>query len=222
MCLYQTEEKPAHLHLAFTADNRQQVDAFHRVALASFYSEDAVNHQVAEAPVQGREAIRQMGQAELPSSTRLACGYGMKQFFEQTSVGFTHSERLTVKEGGRPGSSLRPKCQRRHRLPPPAGELKLLEGTPTLVTDAGETRLGPGMCAGFKAGEGVGTSSSIGAMGSWSTLRLATALPENVFCIQMMISRRYSRAVVGAFAARTVSRSDVSRLGPSPRGNFEV
>jgi catechol 2,3-dioxygenase-like lactoylglutathione lyase family enzyme len=29
----QTEEKPAHLHLAFTAQNRQQVEAFHRAAL---------------------------------------------------------------------------------------------------------------------------------------------------------------------------------------------
>src|SRR4029079_14774357 len=26
LCLYQTEEKPAHLHLAFTAENRQQVE----------------------------------------------------------------------------------------------------------------------------------------------------------------------------------------------------
>lgn len=30
----------------------------------------------------------------------------------------------------------------------------VLEGNPTLVTDAGETRLAPGMCAGFKAGTG--------------------------------------------------------------------
>ena len=33
LCLYQTEEKPARLHLAFTAENRSQVDAFYRVAL---------------------------------------------------------------------------------------------------------------------------------------------------------------------------------------------
>lgn len=32
----------------------------------------------------------------------------------------------------------------------------ILEGTPTLVTDAGETLLQPGMCAGFKAGNGDG------------------------------------------------------------------
>jgi predicted lactoylglutathione lyase len=33
LCLYQTDEKPAHLHLAFTAETRQQVDAFYRAAL---------------------------------------------------------------------------------------------------------------------------------------------------------------------------------------------
>jgi catechol 2,3-dioxygenase-like lactoylglutathione lyase family enzyme len=33
LCLYQTEERPAHLHLAFVADNRGQVDAFHRAAM---------------------------------------------------------------------------------------------------------------------------------------------------------------------------------------------
>lgn len=32
-CLFQTREKPAHLHLAFAAETRQQVDAFHRAAL---------------------------------------------------------------------------------------------------------------------------------------------------------------------------------------------
>ena len=39
------------------------VDAFNRAdpeALAAFYAEDAVNHQVAESPVRGRDAIRQM------------------------------------------------------------------------------------------------------------------------------------------------------------------
>ncbi len=30
----------------------------------------------------------------------------------------------------------------------------ILEGAPTLVTDAGRTQLGPGMCAGFRAGTG--------------------------------------------------------------------
>lgn len=33
LCLHQTEENPAHLHLAFTAENRQQVRAFHRAAV---------------------------------------------------------------------------------------------------------------------------------------------------------------------------------------------
>jgi catechol 2,3-dioxygenase-like lactoylglutathione lyase family enzyme len=35
LCLHQTAEKPAHLHLAFTAENRRQVEAFYRAALAA-------------------------------------------------------------------------------------------------------------------------------------------------------------------------------------------
>ncbi len=35
LCLFQTDEKPAHLHLAFVAEERRQVDAFHRAALAA-------------------------------------------------------------------------------------------------------------------------------------------------------------------------------------------
>ncbi len=33
LCLHQTDEKPAPLHLAFKARNRRQVDAFYRAAL---------------------------------------------------------------------------------------------------------------------------------------------------------------------------------------------
>ena len=35
LILFQTAEKPAHLHLAFIASNRQQVEAFYRAALAA-------------------------------------------------------------------------------------------------------------------------------------------------------------------------------------------
>ncbi|UDF33115.1 UNVERIFIED_ORG: VOC family protein (plasmid) [Roseateles sp. XES5] len=35
LCLYQTGEKPAPLHIAFAAETRQQVDAFYRTALAA-------------------------------------------------------------------------------------------------------------------------------------------------------------------------------------------
>ena len=36
LCIRQTDENPAHhLHLAFTAENRQQVEAFYRAALAA-------------------------------------------------------------------------------------------------------------------------------------------------------------------------------------------
>ena len=33
LCIYQTDETPAHLHIAFVAESRQQVDAFYRAAL---------------------------------------------------------------------------------------------------------------------------------------------------------------------------------------------
>jgi predicted lactoylglutathione lyase len=33
LCLFHTEETPAHLHLAFVAETRQQVDDFYRAAL---------------------------------------------------------------------------------------------------------------------------------------------------------------------------------------------
>ncbi len=35
LCLFETTETPAHLHIAFVADRREQVDAFHREALAA-------------------------------------------------------------------------------------------------------------------------------------------------------------------------------------------
>ena len=35
LILYHTEEKPAPLHLAFTAENRRQVEAFYRAAMAA-------------------------------------------------------------------------------------------------------------------------------------------------------------------------------------------
>jgi catechol 2,3-dioxygenase-like lactoylglutathione lyase family enzyme len=35
LCLFPTDAKPAHLHLAFRAGTRRQVEAFHRAALAA-------------------------------------------------------------------------------------------------------------------------------------------------------------------------------------------
>lgn len=54
---------------------RAWVDAFNRAdpdALAAFYAEDAVNHQVAEAPVAGRAAIREMFAAGF-AQARMLC-----------------------------------------------------------------------------------------------------------------------------------------------------
>ena len=48
------------------------VDAFNRAdveALTNFYHEGAINHQVAEAPVEGREAIREMFVAAFATAT---------------------------------------------------------------------------------------------------------------------------------------------------------
>jgi hypothetical protein len=54
LCLYQTEEKPAHLHLAFTAENRQQVEAFYR-AIARLWRRVA---KTMEPPVCARTITR--------------------------------------------------------------------------------------------------------------------------------------------------------------------
>ena len=51
---------------------RQWVDAFNHAdvdALTAFYAEDAINHQIAEAPVQGRQAIRHLFEAGFASAT---------------------------------------------------------------------------------------------------------------------------------------------------------
>jgi len=51
---------------------RAWVEAFNRAdvdALAAFYTEDAINHQVVEAPVQGRTAIREMFVVGFASAT---------------------------------------------------------------------------------------------------------------------------------------------------------
>ncbi|MFA4849847.1 MAG: nuclear transport factor 2 family protein [Methanoregula sp.] len=54
---------------------RAFVEAFNRAdvdALSRLYAEDAINHQVAESPVEGREAIRRMF-AESFASVKMIC-----------------------------------------------------------------------------------------------------------------------------------------------------
>lgn len=58
------------------------LDAFNRMdveALAALYAADAVNHQVAESPVTGREAIRQMFADGFASATMVCI---MENLFE--------------------------------------------------------------------------------------------------------------------------------------------
>lgn len=40
LCLFETTEKPAHLHIAFQAQRREQVDAFYRAAIAAGASDN--------------------------------------------------------------------------------------------------------------------------------------------------------------------------------------
>ena len=54
---------------------QQWVDAFNRAdvdALAAMYADDAVNHQVAEQPVKGRAAIREMFRAGF-AAAKMVC-----------------------------------------------------------------------------------------------------------------------------------------------------
>ena len=53
----------------------------------------------------------------------------------------------------------------------------ILEGAPTLVTDAGRKRSTPGMCAGFKAGTGDAHHLVNETARTWSIWRSATARP---------------------------------------------
>ena len=53
----------------------------------------------------------------------------------------------------------------------------VLEGHPTLVTDAGETVLAPGMCAGFKAGDGDGHHLQNRSSADATFLEMGTRLP---------------------------------------------
>ena len=55
------------VHAWVEAFNRADVDA-----LADFYADDAMNHQVAEAPVKGRAAIREMFASDF-ASARMVC-----------------------------------------------------------------------------------------------------------------------------------------------------
>ena len=66
---------------------RLWIEAFNQAdadALADFYANDAVTHQVAEAPVHGRAAIRRKFAAELKSA-KMVCI--LENIFEDRGVG---------------------------------------------------------------------------------------------------------------------------------------
>ena len=66
---------------------KKWVDAFNEAdadKLASFYSEDAINHQIANEPVKGKEAIRNMFMTEF-SKAEMICI--VENIFEDGSWG---------------------------------------------------------------------------------------------------------------------------------------
>ena len=97
LCMCQTEEKPAHLHLAFTAENRQQV----KLSIARLW------RRVAKTMV------------------RLVCARNTTrttmQLLSSVRTGTTSKWFAT---NPRPNPSLHPKCCSRLRLLPHSGELK--------------------------------------------------------------------------------------------------
>ncbi|VEB08241.1 Lactoylglutathione lyase [Klebsiella pneumoniae] len=52
LCLYQSAEKPAPLHIAFHADSREQVDAFWQAALAAGGKDNGAPGATAKLPRQ--------------------------------------------------------------------------------------------------------------------------------------------------------------------------
>ena len=64
LCLFQTEDKPAPLHIAFAAENRRQVDAFHRAALAAGERLAARVRATVHASLESRDAIARLAVAD--------------------------------------------------------------------------------------------------------------------------------------------------------------
>jgi uncharacterized cupin superfamily protein/catechol 2,3-dioxygenase-like lactoylglutathione lyase family enzyme len=180
LCLYQTEGKPAPLHLAFTAATREQVEAFHRAALAAggrdngapglrpnyhadYYAAfvigpdghniEAVCHEPLQPPtLVARHAAAAPARIKLtnypqPFAARMTGRekrplgdlFGLSNF----GVNLTRLAPQAI-------SALRHAHSKQDEF------VYILQGHPTLCTDEGRTRLGPGMCAGFKAGTGNG------------------------------------------------------------------
>ena len=92
----------------------------------------------------------------------------------------------------------------------------ILRGHPVLITDAGETQLSPGMCAGFKAGTGNAHQLLNRTSEEYITLRLATAAQEIPPCTLTMIYRQFSSIENGGLHTKTVRHIEV-RANPTTR-----
>jgi uncharacterized cupin superfamily protein len=86
----------------------------------------------------------------------------------------------------------------------------VLEGTPVLVTDAGETQLSPGMCAGFPAG---GAAHHLENRGSSDAVILEVGdrtSGEEIVCPNDDVRQPWNRMEAGASSRSTVRRSSAA------------
>lgn len=80
LCLFETREKPAHLHLAFSAANRRQVEAFYRAALDAGAKDNGPPRVAPAIPRQLLRGFRHRAGRAQPRS-RLSPGRGLTHFF---------------------------------------------------------------------------------------------------------------------------------------------
>lgn len=85
----------------------------------------------------------------------------------------------------------------------------VLHGRPVLRTDAGETQLSPGMCAGFKAGTGNGLSCLTAQARMSSTLRSVTAVRATPLRTLMMTYRRFWSRANGNSRTRMAGHTEI-------------
>ena len=84
----------------------------------------------------------------------------------------------------------------------------VLEGRPTLITDAGRTPLNPGMCAGFKGEAATRITSSTKRRRTSSTSKSATGRQATASSTPTMISRPKPSTASGASSTRTGRRTE--------------
>ncbi len=84
----------------------------------------------------------------------------------------------------------------------------ILEGEPVLITDAGETPMQPGDCAGFKCGTGDAHHLVNRGARDVVYLEIGDRTPGDAWFIPTTISRRDCMTAGGASSTRTAAPTD--------------